>query len=337
MDNYTCLDVSKKARSICKTFCTGRVQYNGRGLVHQLPWPVGDPDLIPSDTTLQGSRSGSVGSYEETVSRSARRSLLSISLPATVDEGGSIDASDDGHCITFRSPSIPLAMPKQLSREKRRCIKRKVDQTVDRIELADSESHRDGDSTNDAEEGCTMQAHDGVIVTIDLSKLEQRIMTKEGALGIALAVSFVNTIFSVGDDKISGTSSDDELFVLLTRFDNLRVPWERARKQFTAASKLQMLNDTPMNDSDRGCNIGSDDDLNSTRRAEKSSNTINTIAGKDLGETMPDKRLRDRYIEEDARILNTIHFILMERQDFIWPRMYEAAAAINRLRCTKFN
>jgi predicted ABC-class ATPase len=38
MDNYNCLDVTLKARSICKTFCTGRVQYNGRGLVHQLPW-----------------------------------------------------------------------------------------------------------------------------------------------------------------------------------------------------------------------------------------------------------------------------------------------------------
>ena len=336
MDNYTCLDVSKKARSICKTFCTGRVQYNGRGLVHQLPWPVRDPDHICSDTTLQGSRSGSVGSYEETVSRSARRSLLSISLPATVDEGGSIDASDDGHCITFRSPTTPLAMRKQLSRGKARCIKRKVDQTIDHIELADSEIQRDVDKTNDGEEEPTTQAHDAeTVVTIDLSKLEQRIMTKEGALGIALAVSFVNTIFSVGDDQISGTSSDDELYALLTRFDNLRVSWERARKELAVASQLQIS--TPVDDSDRGCNIGSDDDLNSTRRAEKSSNTIGTIAGKDLGETMPDKRLRDRYIEDDARILNMIHFILMERQDFIWPRMYEAAAAINRLRCTKFN
>jgi predicted ABC-class ATPase len=40
MDNYRCEDATKKARSICKTFCTGRVQYNGRGLVHQLPWPA---------------------------------------------------------------------------------------------------------------------------------------------------------------------------------------------------------------------------------------------------------------------------------------------------------
>jgi hypothetical protein len=37
MDNYRCLDMSKKARSISKTFCTGRVEFNGRGLVHQVP------------------------------------------------------------------------------------------------------------------------------------------------------------------------------------------------------------------------------------------------------------------------------------------------------------
>jgi hypothetical protein len=38
MDNYVCLDVTSRVRSISKTFCTGRVQFNGQGLVHQLPW-----------------------------------------------------------------------------------------------------------------------------------------------------------------------------------------------------------------------------------------------------------------------------------------------------------
>lgn len=38
MDNYECLDVTKRVVSISKTFCTGRVQYNGQGLVHQLSW-----------------------------------------------------------------------------------------------------------------------------------------------------------------------------------------------------------------------------------------------------------------------------------------------------------
>lgn len=38
MDNYVCLDVTSRVRSISKTFCTGRVQFNGQGLVHQLLW-----------------------------------------------------------------------------------------------------------------------------------------------------------------------------------------------------------------------------------------------------------------------------------------------------------
>ena len=39
LDNYVCKDMTKKAYSISKQFCTGRVTFNGRGLVHQLPWP----------------------------------------------------------------------------------------------------------------------------------------------------------------------------------------------------------------------------------------------------------------------------------------------------------
>jgi hypothetical protein len=39
MENYSCLDVTKRAHGISKTFSTGRVQFNGRGLVHQLEWP----------------------------------------------------------------------------------------------------------------------------------------------------------------------------------------------------------------------------------------------------------------------------------------------------------
>ena len=38
LDDYACLDVSRRVLQISKTFCTGRVEYNGRGLVHQLPW-----------------------------------------------------------------------------------------------------------------------------------------------------------------------------------------------------------------------------------------------------------------------------------------------------------
>ena len=38
LDNYICSDATSRARSISKTFCRGRVEYNGRGLVHQLDW-----------------------------------------------------------------------------------------------------------------------------------------------------------------------------------------------------------------------------------------------------------------------------------------------------------
>jgi hypothetical protein len=40
MDNYICSDDTDRAKGISKTFATGRVQYNGRGLVHRLPWPA---------------------------------------------------------------------------------------------------------------------------------------------------------------------------------------------------------------------------------------------------------------------------------------------------------
>lgn len=39
MDDYLCSDVTARANSISRTFSHGRVQYNGRGLVHRLSWP----------------------------------------------------------------------------------------------------------------------------------------------------------------------------------------------------------------------------------------------------------------------------------------------------------
>ena len=52
MDNYQAQDVTKRANSISRSFCTGRVQYNGQGLVHQLPWPTstGTNDLTNTPT-----------------------------------------------------------------------------------------------------------------------------------------------------------------------------------------------------------------------------------------------------------------------------------------------
>lgn len=39
MDNYECIDATARARRISKAFCSGHIQYNGQGVVHQLPWP----------------------------------------------------------------------------------------------------------------------------------------------------------------------------------------------------------------------------------------------------------------------------------------------------------
>jgi hypothetical protein len=39
LDNYVCTDATARARRISKAFCSGHIQYNGQGLVHQLPWP----------------------------------------------------------------------------------------------------------------------------------------------------------------------------------------------------------------------------------------------------------------------------------------------------------
>lgn len=47
LDEYVCKDVTKRALSISKTFCTGRVEFNGRGLVHKLEWPLAKRDTSP--------------------------------------------------------------------------------------------------------------------------------------------------------------------------------------------------------------------------------------------------------------------------------------------------
>lgn len=39
MDNYECVDATARARRISKAFCSGHIQYNGQGVVHQLSWP----------------------------------------------------------------------------------------------------------------------------------------------------------------------------------------------------------------------------------------------------------------------------------------------------------
>ena len=49
IENYKCEDATVRARRISKAFCNGHIQYNGQGLVHQLPWPgVVTTSAVPS-------------------------------------------------------------------------------------------------------------------------------------------------------------------------------------------------------------------------------------------------------------------------------------------------
>lgn len=72
LDDYVCRDVTRRVLQISKTFCTGRVEYNGRGLVHQLPWTHGHVKdrlidlgaiVLPAGSTISASIDGSVLYY----------------------------------------------------------------------------------------------------------------------------------------------------------------------------------------------------------------------------------------------------------------------------------
>lgn len=228
MDNYRCLDMSKRARSISKTFCTGRVEFNGRGLVHQLPWP--DPD---DDEEFRGMYS--------------TRHLLALPLSAC---GLTIDAADDGHSITFH-------WDESLS-------------TSSRGVGEDRESAR---------------ATAPVSVNVDLSKLEQRVVSQSGALGIALAVAFVAEAHRLGEGK---QPQPHTLISLLRRFDNVKLMWQQQQQQ-------QQLQQQQL---DQGG-----------------------------GPTE----------HSDYRLVYELHQFSLSGREFVWPRPFESAAAVNRLRSARFS
>ena len=144
MDNYRCADATKKARSICKTFCTGRVQYNGRGLVHQLPWPRHEGENLV-------------------------RTLKTIKLPEGFMTSGTVIAAEDGHSVTFCSKVFP-------HNGNNSCFKR----------IKEGHLNCD-DEKNIRRSNVADKAHLERRMTVDLSRLEQMIPSKEGALGMALA------------------------------------------------------------------------------------------------------------------------------------------------------
>ena len=81
LDNFQCLDVTRRVAQISKTFCTGRVTYNGQGLVHQLLWTHSLRRRYPA------------------------RSLFKAPLPGCSPTGGGflLSASEDGGVLRYGS------------------------------------------------------------------------------------------------------------------------------------------------------------------------------------------------------------------------------------------
>lgn len=326
MDNYRCEDATKKARSICKTFCTGRVQYNGRGLVHQLPWP-------------------------EHENKNQVRTLKKIQLPDGFLSSGTVIAAEDGHSVSFHSKVIPHD-------NARIGITRRIEDSI-AVEKNLSRSH-----TADRDQASLERK-----MTVDLSRIEQMIPSKEGALGMAFAMLFVHLIIEeqvisritgasvspgnemgdtghhvtegiisecvtevvtskrklcripIDDMKVASRKAilvrdnrDHQLHSLLVRFDNLRDNW--------------------------GC-------ISSDEMSSGSSITLSSSKLQRCLEARPSKEYEDsREVEitnskqpqhkSDLILAIFIHDQIMNHQDFTWPRLNEAAAFLNRFRLTSF-
>ena len=233
MDNYRCLDMSKRARSISKTFCTGRVEFNGRGLVHQLPWPEPDDD-------------------EEYKGVYSTRLLLGLPLPIG---GLSVDATDDGHSVTFRWD--------------------------EEESVANSSAEGEGSSHK------STRGPPPVSVTVDLSKLEQRVTSQSGALGIALAVAFVAEAHRLQMSAESQRQPLSEpqphtLMSLLRRFENVKLVWQQPQPP-------------------------------------------------------PQQNGSPTEHHKDYQLVHHLHQSALSGRPFVWPRPFEAAAAINRLRPARFS
>ena len=243
MDNYRCLDMSKRARSISKTFCTGRVEFNGRGLVHQLPWPELEED-------------------EEYRGKYSTRHLLALLLPM---QRLSVTADDEGHSITFVGEDLPTT------------------------------NNGINDTVN----------NETVSIRIDLSKLEQRIATQAGALGIALVVLFCADMVRQGN---MGQSQD--LVSLLQRFEQVQRVWSDSQ------------------------GIWCDDSSSQEKHNLFGTETIAPVV-----KQMDDRNSQQMMgqVEGDYQTIVRLHHTVMGGNHFTWPRMFEALAAINRLTTARFS
>lgn len=336
MDNYRCEDATKKARSICKTFCTGRVQYNGRGLVHQLPWPGHE-------------------------SNNEVRTLKNVQLPEGFMTSGTVIAAEDGHSITFCPKFTPH---KESNIGFGREFKRRIEGQLD--------SDDDKDICRNMADRASLERG----TTIDLSRIEQMIPSKEGALGICLAILFVHSITDfqaasrVADPPVSPhtdmgatnrnatngvtseknsvggrskrkfgivpthevepnscitlpfpVSTDNQLHSLLVRFDNLRDQWGCGtfldRQCSQRGSSSGSLTASPQLKQEKDHEICAVQGTMGMRKAEISN-------------------FMQAQLTSDMTMVKYIHERLMNDQDFAWPRLNEAAASVNRFRLTSF-
>jgi hypothetical protein len=328
MDNYRCEDATKKARSICKTFCTGRVQYNGRGLVHQLPWP------------------GHESSNEV-------RTLKNVQLPKGFMNSGTVTAAEDGHSVTFCPKVFPHyeSYGRELKRRKERPLDCDDDKNICR-NMADGASLEKG-------------------TTVDLSRIEQMVPSKEGALGIALAILFVHSIMElqaasrIADPTLSPQTdiratdglnseknseggrckrkfstvpthemdpdscitspnpfdSDNHLHSLLVRFDNLCDKWECG----TFSDSLYSERDTSSGSLTASPQLRQQTDLE-----------ICAVQGSKTMREAEISNFKQPRRPSDMTMAKYIHERLMNDQEFVWPRLNEAAASLNRFRLTSF-
>ena len=342
MDNYNCLDVSKKARSICKTFCTGRVQFNGRGLVHQLPWPCD----FREEKCLENNESSSI---EDSVKGSTKkevfhvgRSLSHMELPCNLTDGGSISASENGHNITFYSSANHHSRRFERSCDTNMSRKRKLTDIIyssGYIVKADLDGCINIDSDVNSSEISNDTNRNVDNITLDLSKLEQRIISKEGALGIALAVCFV--YLTLSSELNDGNMYNNRgLKNLLLRFDRVRC-WKESVLWTTELNQISDTNSASSPDSVVDIEAAEIDlsfrDTNSALHDE------NVIDGA-IFENLSTDRVsidqvgssQENQIASDFQMILSIYRKLMNEQNFVWPRLFEAAAAINRIRGTQF-
>lgn len=98
LDNFHCEDATRHARMISKAFSSGRVQYNGQGTVHQLPWGVGGHTATASDSDKDGT--GEEG-YDGTIVRT-------FSIASLSPHDQPVNISPDGQVLYYGHHTIDL-------------------------------------------------------------------------------------------------------------------------------------------------------------------------------------------------------------------------------------